>query len=180
MKIKDLIRDPRYIIILLGALSASVFIFSVSNLLFKIVTFLVLCVICGIMVFINYVMGIPFDFTPVFFLSIIITSTLGVGLSIVFIIVGGIIPTVIAGGKIDVSYLVFLTLLILLNLFSSSFSNIMVGGIILAFIYSVVGGVISIGLGDPVFKQVPSMIVNIIINTLYFYKFSEMVIHLLS
>lgn len=143
--------------------------------------FFILCLVSGLLVFINYTIKVPVDFTPVFFFSILITRFYGIGYSLLFLVIGGVLPTLISGVVIDVNYFLVLIITVLINLVSLFFTtfNLIIVGIILTFIYSILDGVVNIFFGEDLMKEVISVVFNISVNTLYFSKFGLFLIGLM-
>jgi hypothetical protein len=179
-KLHNVMRDPKRALFVVAVLFL-ISLFLISTALQKTLFFIALCAVSGVMVYINYILKIPLDFTPVFFFSIIMTKTLGLWPVIIFIFLGGVLPTLIAGGRIDSAYLVFLVFLflsVLLSLFLSG--NIVFVGIILSVFYFVGGGILSTLTGEPAFKQTVSILFGLCINIFYFLKFGHALIGLMN
>ncbi|NCN39043.1 MAG: hypothetical protein COY38_03060 [Candidatus Aenigmarchaeota archaeon CG_4_10_14_0_8_um_filter_37_24] len=157
--------------------------FAVTLLLFllikkipSILIFIGLTLLTGLIVFLNYFLQIPVDFTPVFFLSIIITSTLGFGYTFLFVILAGFIPGIFSG-DFKPSVFVYLIINLLVNLASIPLNlNFITESIILSFLY---GGLVVIirSITESDFGQ--ELFVNLItfgINIFYFWKLGEALI----
>jgi len=144
------------------------------------VIFLMLCIACGVIVFLNYFIKFPFDFTPIFFLSFIITLTYGYGFFVLFVVLAGFVPTIISAGEIDIDYFVFMALLFLLNIIPSLMNDYnMLIGVVLVTTYSIIGGLISIGLGKSPSKQIISILFIIFVNVFYFLEIGPILINLI-
>ena len=116
----------------------------------NILIFAGLTLLTGLIVFLNYFLRVPIDFSPVFFLSVVITSTLGLGYSILFVILSGFIPAVFSG-DFKPSFFVYLVVNILVNSISIPLNlNFLAEALILSFLYgfliSVINGVVELSL----------------------------------
>ena len=145
-----------------------------------ILIFIGLTLLTGLIVFLNYFFQIPVDFTPVFFLSILITSTLGFGYTFLFVILAGFIPGIFSG-DFKPSIFVYLIINLLVNLVSIQLNlSFITEAVVLSFLYgSLVAIVRSITETD--FGQ--ELFVNLItfgINVFYFWKFGEIFISIFS
>ena len=142
----------------------------------SILIFIGLTLLTGLIVFLNYFLQIPVDFTPVFFLSIIITSTLGFGYTFLFVILAGFIPGMFSG-DFKPSIFVYLIVNLLVNLVSISLNLSFISeAVVLSFLYgSLVAIIRTITESD--FGQ--ELFVNLItfgINVFYFWKLGEILI----
>ncbi len=176
MKIEKLLQKKYFL--LLGLIILSILIIIKTQ---KILIFLALTLISGIICFFNYSMRLPFDITPVFFLSIIITNTYGFGYTVLFVILSGFIPSILSGGEASMSSIMYLVVNLLVNLLSIPLlgSNIVLGGIILSVVYSVLAGIGSAVTGENIQKEIFSVILTIIVNVLYFSKLGMFIISIL-
>lgn len=181
MKTEKLLRNieiKKYFILLVLVIFFILFIIKTQ----KILIFLVLTLISGIICFVNYRTGLPFDFSPVFFLSIIITSTYGFGYTFLFVILSGFIPSILFGKGPDFNSFMCLSLNLLMNLLWIGFSgfNIISGGVIFSIIYSVLAASASIFVEGNVGKEVVSMVITILVNVFYFLKLGTVLITILG
>ena len=176
MKIKD--TEIKKYILLLGLIILSVlFIIKVS----KFLIFLGLILISGIILFVNYQTELHFDISPVFFLSIVITSIYGFHYTIMFVLLAGFIPSMISRGP-DLSIFMYLGVNLLVNLVSMYFPglSIVYRGIILSFVYSVLVGIISTAMEEELGKEVFSMVLTILVNVFYFWKLATLIIAVMT
>lgn len=137
----------------------------------KFMIFLGLTIISGIIVFVNYYTELPLDISPVFFLSIIITSTYGFHYTIPFVLLAGFIPSVVSRG-IGFDCFMYLGVNLLVNFIFTSFSfnSIVIGGIIFSFVYGLLTSAMSAMSGSPAEKEFFFGALTFIINILYFSK----------
>ena len=142
----------------------------------NILIFIGLTLLAGLIVFLNYFLQVPVDFTPVFFLSIIITSTLGFGYTFLFVILAGFIPGIFSG-DFKPSIFVYLIVNLLVNLVSIPLNlSFITEATILSFLY---GGLIAIIRSTTESDFGQELFVNLItfgINVFYFWKFGKVLI----
>jgi len=145
-----------------------------------ILIFIGLTLLTGIIVFVNYFLQVPVDFSPVFFLSIIITSTLGFGYTFLFVILAGLLPGIFSG-DFKPSILVYFFANIFVNLISIPLNfSLLTEGIILSFLYgflvTVTSGIIESDFGQGLFVNLVSFGINIF----YFWKLGEILASVLQ
>jgi len=142
----------------------------------NILIFIGLTLLTGLIVFLNYFFQIPVDFTPVFFLSIIITSTLGFSYTFLFIILAGFIPGIFSG-DFKSSIFVYFVVNLLVNLVSIPLNlSFITETVVLSFLYGSLV-VITKSITESDFGQ--ELFINLInfgINVFYFWKFGEILI----
>lgn len=175
MKLKK--SDIKYLVLLVGiVLLFFLFIRNIS----KIIIFTVLTLISGGIVFLNYLIRFPVDFSPVFFLSLVITSTLGFGYTILFVILSGFLPAVFLGG-FKPNVFVYLFVNLLLNLISIPFSfNLLVEGVVLSFLYFLLVSLINGAMESRILPDLLMGLASFGINVVYFWKLSEILISVLK
>ena len=148
----------------------------------RILVFVGICAITGLSVFFNYKSQLPFDLTPVFFFSVLISYTMGFYPSVLFIIIAGIIPS-LPGGKIDANYFLMLLVIVSIVYFSPSVVEkfgVTRGGLILAFTYGLMDMTSNVLFGEPSSKEVLSFSVFMIVNAFYFIHFGERIVTILK
>jgi len=181
MKIEKLLQnlEMKKYFLLLALIILSVLIIIKTQ---KILIFLALTLISGIICFLNYSTKLPFDITPIFFLSILITNMYGFGYTVLFVILSGLIPSVISGGEASMDSFMYLGVNLLVNLLSIQFlgNNIVFGGIILSVVYSILVGIGSCITGGVIQKEIFSVVLAIIVNVLYFSKLAVVIITFLG
>lgn len=139
-----------------------------------------LTLVTALVVFFNYLLKIPIDFSPVFFLSILITSSLGLGYTILFVILAGFVPSLFSG-DFESDVFVYMVANILVNLISIPINlNFLLEGIILSFLYGILVTIISAITGSESGKELFVNAINFLINVLYFWKFGQIILSLLS
>lgn len=151
-------------------------IFLLIKKITNIMVFLGLTLLTGIIVFLNYFLRIPIDFTPVFFLSIIITSTLGFGYTFLFVILSGFMPGIFSG-NFKSSVFVYIIINMIVNLISIPLNlQFLIEGIFLSFIYgfliTLVNGAIKSEFGEELLAN----LITFGINILYFWKLGGILI----
>jgi len=171
MKIEKLLQNfevKKYFFVLALIILSTLLIIKTQRILI----FLALTLISGIICFLNYSTKLPFDITPIFFLSIIITNTYGFGYTVLFVILSGFIPSVLSGGEASMDSFMYLIVNLIVNLLSIQFlgNNIVFGGIVFSVIYSILVGIGSCITGEIIQKEIFSVILTIIVNVLYFSK----------
>ncbi len=174
MKLK--ISDIKYLFLLVGvALLVFLFIRNIS----KILLFTVLTLISGAIVFLNYLIQFPVDFSPVFFLSLVITSTLGFGYTLLFVLLSGFIPSIFLGG-FKPNVFVYLSANLILNLVSIPLGlNFLVEGIVLSFLYFLLVGLINGAMESRILPDLLMGLASFGINVVYFWKLGEILISVL-
>ncbi len=156
----------------------SLLIFLLVKKIPDILIFTGLTLLTGIIVFLNYFHKVPIDFSPVFFLSIIITSTLGFSYTILFVILSGFIPAIFSK-DFKPNIFVYLTVNILVNLISIPLNlNFITEAVILSFLYaflvSMINGAIESNFSQELFLN----LISFGINVFYFWKFGEIIFKL--
>jgi len=148
----------------------------------KLWIFLGLCLVSGTIVFINYYTKLPFDISPVFFLSILFTSTYGFGYTVVFAFVAGFIPSIISGKGLDFDAFMYLGLNLLMNFLSLQLQalNILTRGVVLSIVYSLLAAFMSVFMGSSTSKEMLSMVLTIIVNLFYFLKLTNPLLMILG
>lgn len=145
----------------------------------NILIFTGLTLFAGVITFLNYFLKIPIDFSPVFFLSIIITSTLGLGYTILFVILSGFIPAIFSG-DFKPSFFVYFTVNILVNLISIPLNlDFLTEAIFLSFLYGFLVSILTAITGSNIGKELFVNLVTFGINLFYFWKFGEILISIL-
>lgn len=175
MKLEKL--DIKYVLLFIGI---SLLVFLLIKKIPNILIFTGLTLLTGIIVFLNYSLKVPIDFSPVFFLSIVITSTLGISYSILFVILSGFIPAIFSG-DFKPTIFVYLIVNVLINLISIPLNlNFLVEGIILSFLYgflvAVINGAIESNFGQELFVNLVSFAINIF----YFWKLGSILFSILQ
>lgn len=141
--------------------------------------YLLACITIGSIVYVRYIIRLPFKIEPYLFVSIIISLGYGIGPTIIFVIISMIIPKMLAGGEFDGSSWVYLFLFVMMNVVAIALSsmNIVTLGIIL----SIADLIILLILGT---TMRPDKIINGVvivgINILLFYRFGDIFLTLIS
>lgn len=175
MKMKEI--RLKYVLLFVGL---ALLIFLLVKRSPNIVIFVGLALLTAFIVFLNYLLRIPIDFSPVFFLSVIITSTLGFGYTVIFVILAGFIPSLFSG-DFKADFFVYPLVNILVNLISIPLNlNFLVEGIILSFLYGVLVAIISTIAGSEFGKELFVNAINFLINIFYFWRFGGIILSLLS
>ena len=169
--------DLRYILLVIGI---ALLVFLLVKKIPKTLIFIGLTLLTGIIIFVNYLLKVPIDFTPVFFLSIVITSTLGFGYTVLFVVLSGFLPGIFSG-DFKPSIFVYLIVNFLVNLISIPLNlNFLVEGIILSILYgllvSIINGAIESNFGQHLFAN----LITFGINVVYFWKLGEILISVLG
>jgi hypothetical protein len=135
MKLKE--SGIKYILLVLGI---ALLVFLLIQKIPRVFIFIGLLLLTSLIVFLNYLTQLPIDFSPVFFLSLVVTSTLGFGYTVLFVLLAGFIPAIFSG-DFRVSIFVYLIVNLILNLVSTALSfNFLMQGIILSFLYFLFAG----------------------------------------
>ncbi|MBN1502363.1 hypothetical protein JW930_02365 [Candidatus Woesearchaeota archaeon] len=144
----------------------------------KIAIYLLLTLFTSTFVYANYYIKLPFDISPVLFLSLIISSEYGFVFAVFFIIASGIIPMVMAGGSFDHTTLFYLSLIIGINLLNSHLVQypFMIVAIPLVILHHILGAVGSISFGTLLQKEILNLITQIIKDLFYILSFSKIVL----
>ncbi len=172
MKIKKI----KYLKYSLLFVAITLLIFLLVKKIPNILIFIGLTLLTGLIVFLNYFFQIPIDFTPVFFLSIIITSTLGFGYTFLFVILAGFIPGIFSG-DFKPSIFVYLIVNLLVNLVSIPLNlSFITESVVLSFLYGFLvtafRAITESDFGQELFVN----LINFSINVFYFWKFGEILI----
>jgi hypothetical protein len=110
MKLKE--SGIKYILLVLGI---ALLVFLLIQKIPRVFIFIGLLLLTSLIVFLNYLTQLPIDFSPVFFLSLVVTSTLGFGYTVLFVLLAGFIPAIFSG-DFRVSIFVYLIVNLILNL----------------------------------------------------------------
>ena len=104
------------------------------------------------------------------FLGIIITRQYGLGFAVLFYILSDIIPTLLAGGRIEAVSILFLTWQIIVNAMVLLFPlvDIILLGIILVFIEAIGSTIIKSFFGFPGVVAFVSSILSVLARVVYF------------
>ncbi|MCD6403352.1 MAG: hypothetical protein J7K98_03405 [Candidatus Aenigmarchaeota archaeon] len=173
-------QTPKIIIILASLLVIFFIIFS-SEIKFTFI-FLALTIITGILVFFNYKLKIPLDFTPVFFLSLLLAYSHGFVLAITFILLGAIVPSILSK-EIGVNYFFMVVIFLFLVSYSPKVLislGVIEGGIVLSIVFGFIDMMLDIVFGKHLSKKFVSFVGFVIVNAFYFIKLSEAILKLLT
>ncbi|MBN2368689.1 hypothetical protein JXC34_06720 [Candidatus Woesearchaeota archaeon] len=145
----------------------------------KIAIFFVLTFLTSVFVYLNYYIKLPFDVSPVLFLSLIISREYSFLLGFLFIISSGIVPMVIAGGSFDHTTLFYLSIIILVNFMSAKMAVypmlvVLIPLIILHHIVTLFGGINLLGM--PAHKEIANFFTHIAVDCFYIFSFSSLII----
>lgn len=120
----------------------------------------------------------PFDFRPALFLGIIITRFYGLEYTLAYFIISNVIPTILAGGRIEGStfifYVEFFVFFASVLLFPKA--DIIFLGIILICIEAVLGTFINQFFGVPGFLAISAGIIAICVRAIYFMTIGEFMV----
>ena len=121
--------------------------------------------------FINRI-RLPFDISPVPFLSVLISLKMGFVPMVMFVIIGSILPSVISGAEISANLIIYLLHLLVLNLFIVVLNPVLM---ILVFAYPVLLGIslvsVNIISNAELVKRYSIPLVAVIVNLAYFINF---------
>jgi energy-converting hydrogenase Eha subunit E len=181
--LRRLVRDKtarKYLIV--AAVVVSVLFLAFSQTMLRVLVYFALTALTAVLVFYNYYLRLPVDFTPVFFLSIVIAATYGLVPAVFFLIVAGVIPTMVAGGSMDPGYWVMLIVIVALDYVSIFFVDFGIAyvGIGLVAVYAVLDVAIKIVVGESFAKKILSAAFTLGINAFYFWYFGDVLLKLLA
>lgn len=142
---------------------------------FAVYLFLIFCV--SVIVYINYVFKLPFDLSPVLVISLIISRNYGFFHTIIFVVLSGIVPMILAGGSFDHTTLFYFSLIVAINLISTFFTQFLflIVAFLLIIIHHFIAMVGSIFFGTNKQKEIFNFILKLVIDSTYllmFYKIS--------
>jgi hypothetical protein len=153
-------------------------------LLFKKATiFFILTLIVATLTYFNYYIKLPFDISPVLFISLIISREYSFLLAAIFIIISGIIPMIMAGGSFDLTTIFYSSLILIVNLVNSflvhtSILPVFIILSILDHILGTIGGLLFFG-SNPT-KELVNLLLQIIVDVLYIISFSSLLVSLIQ
>ena len=144
--------------------------------------FFIITLAVSVFVYVNYYIKLPFDISPVLFLSLVITREYGFLASFVFIIVSGIFPMVMAGGSFDHTTLFYLSLIFGINFVSGFFTGFPYIIVFIAFavLHHVIALIGSLSFGNNPYKEFMNLITKIIVDVFYIFTFSAGIIQLMG
>jgi len=143
--------------------------------------FLVFSIFLAANAFLNYYQGkmeFPFDLTPSFVLMILFSMRFGFNYGLIFLFLGSVIPSLIAGGfdhttflyvglAVGISYLASLGLI----------ENIVIYGLGMIVVQSIFSFLISLLSDDP--SKIFSVFIGLVLNTLYFFALNKVLFDIL-
>jgi hypothetical protein len=148
----------------------------------KIAGFLLISLIVMVITYFNYSFKLPFDITPVLFVSLILSREYNLVYSIIFLMIAGIIPMVLTGGSFDHTTLFYLSVRIIVNFINTyllSFPAMPVL-IIMAILDHLIGTIGSVSLfGANFSKEIINFLLQTIVDVIYITSFSALLIMLL-
>ncbi len=161
-------------------------IFSFAFLFWKKLTVFIFLIIIG--GYIKYIVlkyisrfDIPFDFSPIFFLSVLIINYYGFSYMLVFIFLADIIPSFFVVGIIDPLglpyYILIIGLAYISTLFSLPISSI---GVFVSLAYFGLGLGINYLYGNIEFKPVVNSFFHLGVNLVYFLRIAPLITPLLN
>lgn len=117
----------------------------------KLVWFAALLLITGIISFYLAAVKSPVDASPAFFLMIIISQKYGFFYSVIFLILGNIVPSILGGDEMGAEPIMFLGTFVILTAVSGIFISlgIVITGIIMVIMLAIIGFFITRSLGNP-------------------------------
>ncbi|MFH0874645.1 MAG: hypothetical protein V1859_01820 [archaeon] len=147
----------------------------------KTAIYFILVLLTSAFVYLNYYIHLPFDLSPVLFLSLIITREYNFFMSILYIFVAGILPMVFAGGSFDHTTIFYLSIIIAVNFISIFFISVsfIIAALILIIIHHIICAFGSISFGTNPAKEVVNMITKIAVDGFYILNFSVIVISII-
>jgi hypothetical protein len=161
---KNLIKDSWMKILLLSLV--------VIVLAFEMRSVFAFIVITAVSFIFNYYQNrfrLPFDLSPMVFFSTIVAVKMGFIPMIAFLVISGIIPTLMAGGEISLNTFVFMAHIILLNVMIAGL-NISLA--LLAFIYPVALGIMMLSVttlsNEQVLRRIAVPVMAVAVNMVYF------------
>jgi hypothetical protein len=131
--------------------------------------YLLFTLLAALFVYLNYYIRLPFDVSPILFLSLVISRQYSFLLAIIFIFVAGILPMVFAGGSFDHTTIFYLTLIIMINLTNTflkvfPFVYIFIGLAILHHILAFFG---SMSFGNNPHKELVNLGIKVMVDCFY-------------
>ena len=147
----------------------------------KISVYFMLTFFTAFFTYVNYYVKLPFDISPVLFLSLIISREYSFILSAVFIILSGIIPMILAGGSFDHTTLFYLSIILVVCFMSSLLTRyplyiVMIPLIILHHIIAYIG---SVNFGSSPWKEFLNLLIKLGIDSFYLFTFGKTLISLI-
>jgi hypothetical protein len=181
MDLKRLYQNKAYLVLAIG-LPLLLLLGSYMSRSFRMVSiFLLFIAICGGFSYIQGMLHLPIDFSPTFFLSIMISIEYGIFYPLLFIPFAGILPSILAGGQVGAGAFLFLGAWMISGIAAKLLLptvGLLFAGIIAALINLALGWFINSVQGQPVgfFFSV----INALMTVFYFYTFGPMIISLIG
>ncbi len=155
----------------------------ISMLLFrKITIYLLFLLVTATFTYLNYYIRLPFDLSPVLFLSLIISREYSFLFSVIFILLSGILPMILAGGSFDHTTIFYLSLIIIINLVNSILVflpyYILIVSLIIA--HHIIAFFGSISFGNNPHKELFNLIMKITIDMIYIFSFYNLLISIIK
>jgi len=145
----------------------------------RLMTFLFLIFLASTITAINYMTSLPVDFSPILFFSLVLTSELGLGHSLLFVILSGFVPGMILTG-FRPSIIIYLISNILVNLLSNFLNlNNPLEWILISSIYFSIVTLVKGTIQSNFYQELLSNLISFFINIIYFLKFSDFLISIL-
>ncbi len=141
--------------------------------------YLIFLVITGIMTYYKKLYHSPVDFTPLFFLEIVITRYYGFKFLLIFIALGYVVPKLLAGGAMKWDSYAFVSISVIccyISLFMTSLDLQIVG--YLTSIIQYIGGVIIGAAVRPLLVAVADGVSNVANNLIWFLIFTDLIVWL--
>jgi hypothetical protein len=148
----------------------------------KIAVFFLITLIVSIFTYLNYYIRLPFDVSPVLFMSLIVSRQYSLWLAFVFIIASGIVPMMMAGGSFDFTTLFYLSLIVFISYLSSLLKiyPFLLVAIPLILAHHIIAAVGSIGFGINPQKEVINLMTKVTVDLLYILGFSSFFLRILG
>ncbi|MCP3684834.1 MAG: hypothetical protein GY861_19385 [bacterium] len=147
----------------------------------KIVTLLLLGAVVMLVDYLLHRTHFPIHIDLLFFATLLITHSYGLGAAIIFCIITGTVPELLAG-NIDISDMLSIIPIILLCAVSLSFTawGIVTIGIVFSIVFAITDFVVHLLLGEPPHKMFIEPIAVLILNIILFMRFGELLISLMQ
>ncbi|OGI14755.1 hypothetical protein A3K63_02670 [Candidatus Micrarchaeota archaeon RBG_16_49_10] len=168
--------NPLYLILLVAAALLLGVLFR------RMVVFVALCGVAAGMTYLNYYTQIPLDFTPIFFLSVMIAFSYGLFYSALFVLIASVPARLAAGTGFSVSsaFYILFNFLVNLALVAISPDNIILFGMLGSVAYYLLSAAASGLFSEEFEKELVFAAAGIGINVFYFLNFGGLLMRVMG
>ncbi|NTV24065.1 MAG: hypothetical protein HGA85_06890 [Nanoarchaeota archaeon] len=155
-------------------------IFLIGMILFRrIAVFFIISLVVAVSTYFIYSVKLPFDLSPVLFVSLIISRQYSVMPAAVFIAISGIIPMILAGGSFDHTTLFYVSVRILVNFINTFLKPFPIVPVLIgmSFLDHLLGTVGSVSLfGANPAKEMTNIVLQTSVDIIYILSLSSLLV----